>query len=152
HLSLALPGVLVSAVLAIPATAKIGAAENYYFPLAFFLTYAGVAAASVLDRQGKLPRPTMPIVTLGFALNATACFAVVRGLTGVLSVRNHHQRYAAWHACLNGRSPPLFTPDPYGNLPWMTAGPGPHFVLANIYHEDRALGRAFERGGVGGLI
>jgi len=152
HLCLALSGLIAAAALALPASAKIGAAENYYFTMVFFLAYAGVAAIDYLARHGELPRIVAPALTAGFALHAVACLAVVFGFTGVTSVRDWHEHYAARSACLKGRPAPMFHGDPGMNLPWITGSPGPHFVLANIYHEDRGLGRPFERDGIGGLI
>jgi hypothetical protein len=40
---------------------------------------------------------------------------------------------------------------PYLSLPWMTPGTEP-FVLSYTYTIERAMGRRYERDGIGGLI
>jgi len=145
-------GLAATSVMTIAASAKIGAAENYYFPMVPFLAYAGVAAASWLAEHEVLPRLHSPALTAGFALHAAACLAVILGFTGVTKVEDYHKRYVEHRECLKGRLSPIITSDVMSNLPWISGSEGPHFVLANIYYEDRALGRTFERGGVSGLI
>ena len=55
------------------------------------------------------------------------------------------------NACIEGLPQPLFVYDSYLSLPWMAPGAEP-YVLSYVYDLDRALGRNFEHGGIGGLV
>lgn len=151
-LTLSTCGFLATAVLTLAASAKVAAAENYYFPLVFFLIVAGVSAAGSLARQSTLPAVFAPVMTGGFFLHLAACLAVLMGLSGVTSVRDWHDRYSAHRACLQGRPSPVLVDDVVSNLPWISGSAAPHFILASLYMDDRKRGYSFEAGGVAGLI
>ena len=151
--SLAFSGVLITSVLAIPSSAKIGASENYYFTLVFFLILAGLAWLRISVRTGKLPAWGYGAMTLGWLGNLVAVSSVLMGLQGTLSTRYMHDGMMAATECLNRQGLPesLFISNPYLSLPWMIPA-RQHFVLHYNYPLDRASGVAMEGGGVGGLI
>lgn len=137
-------GAAVSALIIVPASAKVGAAENYYFPLVYFLAAALYASLCA----GKSAEPAF---SLGWLANAAGVLAVLAGFAGVLSTRDWHPRLTALQACIAPLPKPAFSAVRYGALPWMNSG-GPYFVPGYNYAPDRAAGIPFERGGIGGLI
>jgi hypothetical protein len=147
----ALCGFAVSAAIAIPLSGKIGASENYYFSLAFFMVFAGLAARARLPDSDDAVAPWRGLVVLGWLASAAASGSVLTGMQGVISNRGWHDNHVAEARCLRGIAGPVFTFDPYLALPWMTAAE-PRFLLLHSYSRDRAAGRWFERDGVGGLI
>ena len=80
-----------------------------------------------------------------------ACGLVIAGVTGSAGVGAMDARYRAQRSCVAALPSPYFSSNPYLSLPWMHAE-GPHFIPAYQYGMERAKGRAFERGGIGGLI
>jgi hypothetical protein len=143
----ALCGLAVSAALTLPFSAKVGAAENYYFTLVFFLTFAAFAAGAHIAWS----RTALALVALGWTLAAIAALLVLTGTRGVISTRAAHEQHVAQRQCLKDVPGPVFPTDTYLTLPWMTDSE-PRFLLVFPYRFDRAAGRAFERDGVGGLI
>jgi hypothetical protein len=140
-------GLVISVILAVAASAKVGAAENYYFPMAVFLALAGV---NLLSAAPPLRTSAIGMI-VGFGVNLAACALVLAGVTGVTSVRAENDKMTERARCLEGYPGPVFAADPGLNAPWFQAG-GPYFALANIYFDDRKLGLPFERNGIGGLI
>lgn len=134
----------------LPASAKVGAAENYYFPLVFFLALLAGRGVARLEESGWPRLPTLAL-TAAWLLELAACALVVAGIGGVRSVREMDARYQEQRNCIAALPAPMFSHDPYLQLPWMRAE-GPRFVLAYQYDMERAKGRVFEQDGVGGLI
>ncbi len=151
--SIAVLGVLITSVLAIPASAKIGASENYYFTLTFFLMLAGLALFRISQRQGDRMTWVFAAMSLGWLANLVAVGSVLAGLQGVLSTRYMHDSMTATAECLNrqGLSQSVFISNSYLSLPWMIPA-RQHFVIHYNYPMDRASGVAMQGGGVGGLI
>lgn len=140
-------GLVISVTLAVAASAKVGAAENYYFPMAVFMALAGMCLLAAAP-----PRPVTAVgMMAGFGVNLAACVLVLAGVAGVTSIRAEHDKMMARARCLEGRPGPVFSADVGLNAPWFQAG-GPYVALANIYFDDRKLGLRFERNGIGGLI
>ena len=148
---LAISGVLVSAVLSIPASAKDGAAENYYFGFVFFLAYAGIAMLAARIRDGKPVRLWLTAIGGGWALSALAVGLILLGVGGVVSTADWHVQLSAQKVCLKETPGPRYSSIHELALPWINPS-GPYFVLSYNYAPDRAAGAVFERGGVGGLI
>ncbi len=145
-------GVLVAALLSIPASAQTGASESYYFTLAFFLCLLAVAGLAVLARRDDPAlRPAAAAGMAGWGTLIAALILVFSGFQGVIDLGGMHGRHMAAKRCLDTLPRPLFVADRYLSLPWMTPGNVP-YVLAYIYETDRALGREFEHGGIGGMI
>lgn len=141
---------LIGCLPLIPAAAKIGAAENYFFPAAFFLALIAARGIRRMSVEG-LPPPHAAVLTGGWMIQAAACLALAAGLTGVTDVRPIDTRLQAQRPCVADLPAPLYAEDNYLSLPWMHAA-GPHFILAYNYRIDRRNGRPFERGGIGGLV
>jgi hypothetical protein len=76
---------------------------------------------------------------------------VLAGFTGVLSTRDWHEKHTTIRQCMDELPRPAFTTSVYNHLPLMYPAEH-HFILAYNYTRDRAAGRRFERGGIGGLI
>jgi hypothetical protein len=151
RVSLALCGVLVSAALAIPASAKVGAAENYYFPLTMFLAYFLVALWPHLSLRPQTARIAFAILGVGWMVNAAACAAVLGGKAGVLSVRPWHEKLSAQRDCIVGTPGPRFLAQTHLAVPWINPT-GPYFVYSYNYVRDRHAGYAFPQGGIGDMI
>jgi hypothetical protein len=149
RLLLALCGIIATLPL-IPAAAKVGAAENYFFPMMFFLALLGGRAVAAWDARGW-PGLAGPALTAAWGAEFVACGLVILGVTGSSGVGAMDARYRAQQPCVAGLPAPFYAQDPYLSLPWMHPQ-GPHFVLAYQYVMERAKGREFERGGVGGLV
>ena len=151
--ALAFLGILIASVLAIPASAKIGASENYYFTLTFFLILGGLAWLRIARSQGDLPVWISGTMSLGWLGNLIAVGSVLVGLQGVLSTRYMHDGMTQTAECLKGQglSKSLFIANSYLSLPWMVPA-GQHFVIHYNYPRDRASGVPMQGGGVGGLI
>jgi hypothetical protein len=134
-----------------PLSAQGGSAENYYFPLSYFLsvvTLSSIAAIAARVRTATVVRVAM---TSAWLAQSVAVLLVLGGFTGVVSARFMHERFMDDKACLDTLPRPLFVADLYLSLPWMTPGTPP-FVLAYGYDRHRRLGRPFDGGGIGGLI
>lgn len=148
-LMLGLCGVIACLPL-IPASAKIGAAENYFFPAAFFLAIISTRVVRSLAEHRWPAWPTLGLAGV-WAVQGAACIAVLAGYGGVTDVRNVDARYRSQRPCVADLPAPMFALDNYLSLPWMHAG-GPHFIMAYQYRVERINGQAFEGGGIGGLI
>ncbi|MDK9720544.1 MAG: hypothetical protein OEL53_05110 [Rhodospirillales bacterium] len=142
-------GTLVS-LLTIPMSAKIGAAENYFFLLVFFLAMVTLRLTAVFCISGW-PRGAMAFMSGAWLAQMAACLAVVFGLQGVSSVAPLHARNQAQRTCVADLPSPMFSMQPYPTLPWMHAE-GPAFLISYNYYMDRQKGLPFEENGVGGLI
>lgn len=151
--ALAVLGGVITSALAIPASAKIGASENYYFTLTFFLVLAGLAWIRITIRQRPFPAWFFGVLSLGWAANLMAVGSVLAGQQGILSTRYMHNKMSAAVKCLRQQELPssLFISNSYLSLPWMVPAKQ-HFVLHYNYRRDRASGIPMEGGGVGGLI
>lgn len=147
---LGLLGSGVSLLLSVPASAKIGASESYYFVPCWFLSLFAIA---LLARQsGKLRWPSLATIIAGWGVTAILVSTVLTGHAGVRSVREWHDRNVAERACIRNLPGPLLSlASLYHPLPWMTAAE-PRYLRSYNYLADRRAGRAFEAGGIGGLI
>jgi len=144
-------GLLVSVVFLVPMSSWYGAAENYYFPIVFFASTILIMAVSRLGTSDGAGRLVLSAITIGWLGNLLAILAVLGGFAGVLSTRDWHDKHAATKQCMETLPRPAFIGSPYNLLPWMYPAEH-HFILAYNYRQDRAAGRRFERGGIGGLI
>lgn len=145
-------GTIAAILLHLPSSAQIGASENYYFSLHWFLillSSSGIGLA--LIEGGGIPRLTMASMLAGWLTLAVATGFVLTGQRGTLSVRPQHEYYMAVKHCLDHLPRPLYVNRPYLSLPWMTPGSIP-FILSWNYYIDRVHGGSYERGGLPGLI
>jgi len=75
----------------------------------------------------------------------------IAGKNGVESLQKQHESLRALQSCVNQFTPPIYSFNHYGALPWMNPSPL-SFVLAYNYWQDRKDNRTFEHNGIGGLI
>ena len=149
-LAIAVMGVLITAAITLPASAKYGAAENYYFVLSFFMVLA-VCARQPVEYLGE-GWSIGPIITTTAWLSAgLATILVFLGIAGVTSVYPRHILHSQQRDCLRGLPGPMYSVNPFLALPWV-AGHQEGFVVAYDYPTFRQTGRPFERGGIGGLV
>lgn len=137
----ALCGLLVWAIVLLPASSKIGSADNYHFIAVLFLALLVLEGWSSAVKSKQL------------AWGAYSAVLVLTLVTGQmkLSMQPMHQYHSQVAACLSQVDGPLFINNHYLSLPWMTRGPH-YFVTAYNYHADRWKGYDYQYGGIGGLI
>ena len=148
---LGLMGFVASLLLALPASAKIGASESYYFTLSFFAALATAGGLAEAMRSEPTNIFVRRFAAAGWALNIAAVALVVLGLQGVTTVRPQQARYLDVRRCVAELPTPIFVDDLYGSLPWINPQ-GPHFIVSFNYVLDRESGRRFENDGIGGMI
>ena len=140
---LALAGLVVSGPLAFAASCKLGASSYYFFTMQVMLTLlAAVGLASC--RSPRLP-------AIGFGLFAVLQLAVLTGRAGRIDLTGQSDELEATWTVWRQEPEPRFSHLTSLNLPWLSPQ-SPPLVLAFNYSSDRAAGRSFESGGVGGLI
>lgn len=145
-------GILAAAVLNSSLTSHLGAGENYYFSLNWFLIVASVSVLpSFLSDVTTQARLAVLTLTSGWLALALATILVLIGFKGTVSLRPLHAYYSKAKLCLDNLPRPLYVNRPYLSLPWMTSGSIP-FVLSWFYYFDRKNGLPFEEGGLKGLI
>lgn len=146
-------GIFVTGVMVMPASAKLGAAENYYFLLSFFMALLVLGALTAAAQSGTWPTPMAHALSLGWLLHIVAVAMVLMGVAGVLSPRYMHDSLAGLRNCLMAKNlaMPVFIAHPYLSLPWMIPAEQ-HFVVQTNYRWDRQRGIKMEGGGIGGLI
>lgn len=140
-------GLLVWSIILLPASSKVGSAENYHFIALFFLTLLAAMAISLLTTPSRW-------LTYG-ATFAGICYVAAIGSVMVQnrahSLTLQHQSMTELHRCIEQLPQPLFVVNHYAALPWMNPSPQT-FVLAYNYWTDRQNGIHFEHNGIGGLI
>jgi len=138
--------------LSIPASAQHGGAENYFFTLSYFLGLMIMASLPMLVREGGAALK-WPILagSVGWGTLLVAVILVLSGVAGVTDIRPQHEAYTRMKQCADTLPRPLFINTPYMGLPWMTPGNTP-YVFSFVYYKERALGKKFQDGGIGGLI
>ena len=152
-MAFALTGLGVAAAVTLPTSAKVGASENYFFALSYFLVLAAlIGSARIAEGEGgRVVRMVIAVCMLGWVANMGAVATVLVGLKGVTSVAPQHQRSMQLRRCMADLAKPVFVDDTYLSLPWMNPE-GPHFSVSFNYQFDRQAGADFEGGGIGGMI
>jgi hypothetical protein len=152
-LLLALMGIAISGLIAIPASAKQGAAENYYFVFTFFACIAVLSSYRIMLLRGLSHNMFYIVITVGWVLNFLAVGSVFAGINGVISTRPGHSSMTSQAQCLRNLNlpQPTFVAHQYLSLPWMYPA-DQHFVLHTSYYWDRTAGIKMEGGGLGGLM
>ncbi len=138
-------GLLVWALTLLPASSKVGSADNYHFIAMLFI---GLIIASKLESVGKnytqtslMASGVLFILMVGMAFKGPS----LEGLS------SQHQQNQILKACLVQQVPPVFVMNHYGALPWMNTH-SPTFMIAYNYWFDRQKHHSFESNGIGGLI
>jgi hypothetical protein len=143
---------LVVTAMSIPMSAQHGGAENYFFTLSFFLSLMVMASIPALRQESSAGiRSVLVSGSIGWITAVAATSAVLLGLVGTIDIRKQHHHYTLLKRCADALPRPLFVANPFAGLPWMTPDNIP-WVLYYTYHEERALGRSFAGGGIGGMI
>ena len=149
---LAVCGMFVASLIAVPASFQTGAADNYYFTLSFFVALAAVAGIAALGQaDAAAARPVRAASATGWGAFVGVIGLVLVGYAGVTDVRSQHVGLMANKRCLDSLPKPFFVNYSYYGLPWMTPGNEP-FVFSFQYPRERQAGKKFENGGIGGLI
>jgi hypothetical protein len=136
-------GSVVAFVLSFLASCKLGASDNYFFTAGLLLALAAVAAMALLRARGLV----LVACVVFTAIQAGILFGVFGALNQSARISEMSRRWQAWR----GEAEPRFSSDMRLNLPWLNPA-SPPFVLAFNYPIERARGRIFEAGGLGGLI
>lgn len=142
-LRLARVGLLPAAGLAFAGSCKMGATTNYYFSLIPLLTLAAAGTFAIRPRPG-----------LGLAALAGICalqIGLLAGVAGRIDLGPQATQLARRWSQFRELPEPRFSSDLRLNLPWLNPRSTPA-VLAFNYSLDRAAGKTFADGGVGGLI
>jgi len=140
-------GLITWSLILLPASSKVGSAENYHFIALLFLLLFTAAGLSQLKSPSR-------VINTGLIL---AGVLTISSLTLVLlqnrtqGLAEQHESMKALQSCINTLPQPLYVFNHYGALPWMNPSPQ-SFVLAYNYWDDRKAGIPFEHNGIGGLI
>ncbi|MDI1249718.1 MAG: hypothetical protein PSV13_12710 [Lacunisphaera sp.] len=140
---LGLLGLLVALPLSFAASCKLGAASNYHFTT---MVMVSLLAASLLATAGSR-RLLVPGLLAAAALQLLALL----GHAGRTNLSGQTASLSAIWQVWQAQPEPRFSVLTNLNLPWVNAG-SPPLVVAFNYYLERADGRSFERGGLGGLI
>ncbi|OAN49166.1 hypothetical protein A6A04_03365 [Paramagnetospirillum marisnigri] len=150
-LAVPLLGGLVAAVLAGTASAKLGAAENYFFTLSFHLALFLAAGLAAMARAGTVTRPVRAALALGWLLTGLALTAPFLGISGTPTVRQMHHAQVSTARCIGPQPGPVYVASAALALPWLVPS-DPAFVLHWNYPLDHKAGVVMEGGGVEGLV
>ncbi len=134
---------------------KVGGAENYFFTpsliLALLVHKMWMLFKTTAVVSGIQARAFCVSLIAGWLLTGTATASVMAGMNGVISQRAMHDHVTQMQPCLGTLPQPIFINDMNLSLPWITPSEE-NFLLSFYYRSDRAAGREFEQGGIGGLI
>lgn len=141
--TLGLLGLLVALPLTFAGSCKLGAVSNYYFTAVVMLA---LLVASLIATTGS-----RRLVGPGLLLAGALQLLTLLGYAGQTDLSAQTGRLGAIWRVWQGQPEPRFSSLTNLNLPWLNAG-SPPLVLAFNYNLERADGRTFESGGLGGLI
>jgi len=146
-------GVGVTLSLALMTVPQPGSSDGYLFTFCYFLSLVVMTGNRLVRVEGAEPRAVGWVNSAAWGLQLLALIAVLSGQAGILSVRFQHDNYTKLKACADSLPRPLFVPDLYMSLPWMTPG-NPSFILAYGYRNIAGMGgpSKLERGGLDGLV
>lgn len=146
-MQLSVCGLIAWSLILLPASSKVGSAENYYFIALFFLILFIGKAFSLLSTSSRLVNQATTLA--GVLLLGSIGGVILQNRSQTLSTQ--HQSMLALQSCIAHLPQPVFVINHYAALPWMN--PSPYtFVLAYNYWNDRQKGLPFEHNGIGGLI
>ena len=135
-----LPGLtgLISGLLMLVASSKVGASDNYFFESA--------AAWSIVCFLSCSQR----CLLAGSITQVVAPMLIFAGVSGMLFTKAYPE-LALLKTRLTSLSGPVVVTTPWANLPWFQSKP-PHFIVATTYGTDRSLSRPFAFDGISGMI
>jgi hypothetical protein len=146
---LGLCGSVAWGITLLPASSKIGSADNYHFIALFYLVLMVGGAFAAWRKMGVDNIAPKAFAVAGVMGLFSIGVVIVNGQ--VATVAQQHQQLTALKDCIAPLPKPVFVMNHYAALPWMNPGQ-PSFVLAFNYWEERLLGRTFAHNGIGGLI
>lgn len=147
NIQFSLCGLITWSLILLPASSKVGSAENYHFiALLFLLLFiaTGLSQLKIPSRSVNLGLLVAGVLTI-----ASLSFVLLQNRTQGLA--EQHESMKALRSCMQTLPQPIYVFNHYGALPWMNPSPQ-SFVLAYNYWDDRKAGIPFERNGIGGLI
>ncbi|MCS5712139.1 hypothetical protein [Candidatus Berkiella aquae] len=146
-IQLSILGLMVWSLILLPASSKVGSAENYHFIALLFLTLFIGKALSLIVIPSRMI--TLATAIAGLLWVGAIGSVILQNRSQALSSQHHSM--TALQSCIATLPQPVFVINHYGALPWMNASPHT-FVLAYNYWSDRQMGIPFEDNGIGGLI
>ncbi|MGE3319432.1 MAG: ArnT family glycosyltransferase [Candidatus Berkiella sp.] len=146
-IQLSVCGLITWAVILLPASSKVGSAENYHFIALLFLLLFTASGLHLLNTRSR-------VINGGLIL--AGCLTIMSLGTVIAQNRTvhlteQHQAMQALQKCIATLPAPIFVINHYGALPWMNPS-SQSYVLAYNYWNDRKDGIPFEQNGIGGLI
>ena len=140
--------VIISLLIGVATGSKIGAATNYYHPFLAFLCCFVV----YVEYKSENKKLFAGAWTAGAFLMLLFIVPNIRSYDGPkYSLIRRPNTPALVKRCIDRLPAPVFSEIDSGNLP--TINPGPeYFVLSYSHQWDKTGGRAFERGGIPGLL
>ena len=106
---------------------------------------------ALLAAGGLALRPAPRLVLAGFALAGGLQLLILFGVVGRINLNEQARELGVIWTAWQREAEPRFAYLNNLNLPWLNPG-SPPFVIPFNYGLDRAAGRQFEAGGIGGLI
>ncbi|MFI4938473.1 MAG: hypothetical protein ACHQJ6_08215 [Candidatus Berkiellales bacterium] len=155
-------------MILLPASSKVGSADNYHFIASLFLLciIAGGFASLFEAREPKIVRwRERGMILSGVCLIALIAAAFANG--SIAALHQQHEDHLSLKNCIAQLPQPVLVLNHYATLPWMNPTIAPTiaptinptinqsrntFMLAYNYWSDRQAGRIFEQNGVGGLV
>ena len=144
---LGLCGIIGWAITLLPASSKVGSADNYHFIMLFFMVLIAAGALQQLQQHSLALQRNYAVAGLLMIFSIAVAFSQA----SFKHLDTQHQDLIAIRECMQKLPKPLFVINHYAALPWMNQQSFP-FVLAYNYWNDRVDGESFEDNGIGGLI
>ena len=145
---------IVSLIVTVPAAAKEGAAENYYFMVSQALAALGLLGyhvAMTLPKHNARVMVSM-LLSVGWGLHAVAVGGLLGGYLGTLSPSATHATYTEIKQCMSTLPKPIFNETNYLQLPIINPSEPPVFQTYNYYLNRISAPNSHQYGGVGGMI
>lgn len=141
-------GLLAWSLVLLPASSKVGSADNYHFiALLFLLLIIAPSLENVLKNKQTLSQPILAFSGILTLLITTVAFT--NG--SIQNLQKQHENNLFLQAKYKRLQAPIFNINAYLSLPWMHSG-SESFILSYNYWFDRASGEHYEQNGIGGLI
>lgn len=140
---------LTTSVYGAVSGSKIGASENYLIPAGILVTlFLFLCFWKLQDHWTR--KYLYRALYVSFILNAAFILIVLMGIKGKVSKRYEHQEMLELTKCSSALPQPIFSQNPYFNLPWMIHGDS--FYLSPLYVIENDREKRYEQGGIEGLI
>lgn len=152
-------GLTASLLIVIPAAFKLLSADNYYFPVSYFLALTAVSGTGLAlqELRSNIKSNTQriqiftSISAVGWILNIVAVLVVLTGIKGKVSIREQHAFYQEKAQCVSQLPKPVFSSMQFLSSPWLNSS-RPIVFPAYNYIVERDGGEQFVDGGIDGMI